>query len=147
MNWKGVIPAITTCFNQDLSVNHGFIAEHCHWLLENGCAGIVALGSLGEGATFVLDSDPRDGSVERVCLPHPEILSALKPGHKLLLDDGKVRLWDPNSGQLRALLGVVGATGAVRFSPDGHFLAVGGEDGAVIVPLNPPAQKLRMPGS
>jgi pyruvate kinase len=47
---------------------------------------------LGEGATFVLDSDPRDGSAERVYLPHPEILSALKPGHKLLLDDGKIRL-------------------------------------------------------
>ena len=52
MNWKGVMPAITTCFNQDLSVDHGFLAEHCRWLLDNGCAGIVALGSLGEGATL-----------------------------------------------------------------------------------------------
>src|SRR5438270_5041557 len=52
MNWKGVMPVITTCFNQDLSINHGFLAEHCHWLLENGCVGVVALGSLGEGATL-----------------------------------------------------------------------------------------------
>jgi 1-pyrroline-4-hydroxy-2-carboxylate deaminase len=52
MNWKGVMPAVTTCFNQDLSVDHGFMTQHCHWLLDNGCAGIVALGSLGEGATL-----------------------------------------------------------------------------------------------
>jgi len=55
MNWKGVMPAVTTCFNQDLSVDHGFMAEHCGWLLDNGCAGIVALGSLGEGATLTFD--------------------------------------------------------------------------------------------
>ena len=55
MNWKGVMPAITTCFGEDLDVDHGFMAEHCRWLLDNGCAGIVALGSLGEGATLSLD--------------------------------------------------------------------------------------------
>jgi 4-hydroxy-tetrahydrodipicolinate synthase len=55
MNWKGVMPAITTCFNQDLRVDHPFMAEHCGWLLDNGCAGIVALGSLGEGATLTFD--------------------------------------------------------------------------------------------
>lgn len=52
MNWKGVMPAITTCFTQDLSVDHGFMTQHCRWLLDNGCAGIVALGSIGEGATL-----------------------------------------------------------------------------------------------
>jgi len=52
MNWKGVMPAITTCFKADLSVDHGFMAEHCGWLVENGCSGVVALGSLGEGATL-----------------------------------------------------------------------------------------------
>jgi 4-hydroxy-tetrahydrodipicolinate synthase len=52
MNWKGVTPAVTTPFNQNLTVDHGFLAEHCRWLLENGCAGVVALGSLGEGATL-----------------------------------------------------------------------------------------------
>jgi 1-pyrroline-4-hydroxy-2-carboxylate deaminase len=55
MNWKGVTPAITTPFNQDLTVDHGFLAEHCRWLLENGCNGVVALGSLGEGATLSFD--------------------------------------------------------------------------------------------
>jgi 1-pyrroline-4-hydroxy-2-carboxylate deaminase len=55
MNWKGVIPAITTCFTEDLRVDHKFMAEHCLWLLDNGCTGIVALGSLGEGATLSFD--------------------------------------------------------------------------------------------
>ncbi|MBV9237513.1 MAG: pyruvate kinase [Xanthobacteraceae bacterium] len=44
------------------------------------------------GATFALDSEPTPGTAQRVYLPHPEILAALKPGHKLLLDDGKIRL-------------------------------------------------------
>ncbi|WP_026595354.1 pyruvate kinase [Methyloferula stellata] len=47
---------------------------------------------LVKGAQFVLDSDPAPGDINRVHLPHPEILSALKPGHTLLINDGQVRL-------------------------------------------------------
>ena len=52
MNWNGVMPAITTCFDAKLEVDHSFMAKHCNWLLDNGCTGIVTLGSLGEGATL-----------------------------------------------------------------------------------------------
>jgi len=52
MNWKGVIPAITTALTDDLRVDHRFMTRHCRWLLDSGCSGIVALGSLGEGATL-----------------------------------------------------------------------------------------------
>src|ERR1700719_3369433 len=55
MNWKGVMPAITTPFTENLQVDHGFLTRHCRWLLDKGCTGIVALGSLGEGATLSLD--------------------------------------------------------------------------------------------
>jgi 1-pyrroline-4-hydroxy-2-carboxylate deaminase len=55
MNWKGVMPAITTCFDADLAVNHDFMAEHSRWLLDSGCTGIVPLGSLGEGATLAFE--------------------------------------------------------------------------------------------
>jgi len=55
MNWNGVMPAITTCFEENLGVDHSFMAEHCRWLLDNGCTGIVLLGSLGEGATLSFD--------------------------------------------------------------------------------------------
>jgi 1-pyrroline-4-hydroxy-2-carboxylate deaminase len=55
MNWSGVIPAITTPFHADLSIDHEFLARHCRWLVDNGCSGIVALGSLGEGQTLRFD--------------------------------------------------------------------------------------------
>jgi Pyruvate kinase len=45
----------------------------------------------------------KDGTVERVHLPHPEILSALQPGHKLLLDDGKIRLVAIETSPQRAI--------------------------------------------
>ncbi len=44
------------------------------------------------GRRFTLDSDPAPGDASRVRLPHPEILLALQPGHKLLIDDGRLRL-------------------------------------------------------
>ncbi|MBN9551882.1 MAG: pyruvate kinase, partial [Alphaproteobacteria bacterium] len=48
--------------------------------------------ALSPGMVLVLDSDPTPGDQTRVYLPHPEIFAALEPGHRLLLDDGKVRL-------------------------------------------------------
>ncbi|GAN93284.1 pyruvate kinase [Gluconobacter thailandicus F149-1 = NBRC 100600] len=47
---------------------------------------------LEEGKPFRLDLDKTPGNVNRVCLPHPEIISAAKPGSHLLLDDGKLKL-------------------------------------------------------
>jgi pyruvate kinase len=44
------------------------------------------------GDSFVLDSDPAPGDATRAYLPHPEIFVTIKPGHTLLIDDGKVRL-------------------------------------------------------
>lgn len=52
MNWKGVMPAMTTAFQPDLAVDHEAVARHARWLIENGCTGIVCLGSLGEAATL-----------------------------------------------------------------------------------------------
>lgn len=52
MQWNGVMPAMTTAFHPDLSIDHEFMAQHAGWLLRNGCTGLVMLGSLGEGATL-----------------------------------------------------------------------------------------------
>ena len=52
MNWTGVMPAMTTAFNPDLSVDHATVARHAQWLVENGCTCVICLGSLGEGATL-----------------------------------------------------------------------------------------------
>ena len=51
-DWRGVFPAITTPFHDDLSVDHDALAAHVTWMLDSGCRGIVALGSLGESATL-----------------------------------------------------------------------------------------------
>jgi pyruvate kinase len=74
----------------------------------------LRLGSFAEGAiqlkngeSFVLDSDKTPGDNSRVQLPHPEILAALKPGHALLLDDGKVRLIAEETSPERAVTRVV----------------------------------------
>jgi len=55
MNWYGVIPAMTTCFDTDFKVDHAFMGRHAQWLLDSGCTGIVSLGSLGEAATLSFD--------------------------------------------------------------------------------------------
>jgi pyruvate kinase len=47
---------------------------------------------LKKGDAFSLDSDKTPGDAQRVYLPHPEILKALAPGHKILIDDGKIAL-------------------------------------------------------
>lgn len=55
INWNGVIPAITTKFNADGSIDFDFFAKHCAWMMDAGCLGIVPCGSLGEGATLSFD--------------------------------------------------------------------------------------------
>lgn len=52
MQWTGVMPAITTPFTSLGQIDHEFLAEHARWLVAEGCSGIVALGSLGEGGTL-----------------------------------------------------------------------------------------------
>ena len=56
--------------------------------------GVFANGAeqLRKGDVFTLDADPTPGDATRVYLPHPEILDSLQPGHRLLIDDGKVLL-------------------------------------------------------
>jgi len=48
--------------------------------------------SLTIGQSFTLDGDPEPGNQNRVQLPHPEILSSVEVGHRLLVDDGKLQL-------------------------------------------------------
>jgi len=52
MKWFGVMPAMTTCLDERLQVDAAFMTRHCRWLLDNGCTGIVSLGSLGQAATL-----------------------------------------------------------------------------------------------
>jgi pyruvate kinase len=64
---------------------------------------------LKSGDVFRFDLDPTPGSIERVNLPHPEILEALHPGSTLLLDDGKLRFevtdCGPEYAEMKVLVG------------------------------------------
>lgn len=48
--------------------------------------------TLAPGQTFTLDNNEALGDESRVFLPHPEILESVKPGDRLLIDDGKLAL-------------------------------------------------------
>jgi len=59
----------------------------------------LRVGKFAEGAVqlvsgqkFVLDSSEAPGTLERVFLPHPEIIESVSVGDRLLLDDGKLQL-------------------------------------------------------
>jgi 4-hydroxy-tetrahydrodipicolinate synthase len=65
MRWQGVIPAMTTEFRDDLSVDLGFVGRHAAWMVEGGCTGVVALGSLGEGATL---TEAEKQSILKACV-------------------------------------------------------------------------------
>lgn len=52
VNWGGVIPAVTTPFNADLSLDESLLAAHSSWLVAEGSVGLVPIGSLGESATL-----------------------------------------------------------------------------------------------
>ncbi|EKF40484.1 pyruvate kinase [Nitratireductor indicus] len=44
------------------------------------------------GQKFTLDDNTAPGDKTRVHLPHPEILKSVEPGHRLLIDDGRLQL-------------------------------------------------------
>ncbi|MFF2128386.1 dihydrodipicolinate synthase family protein [Streptomyces olivochromogenes] len=46
--WRGVLVATALPLHDDLSVDYERYAQHCAWLVENGCDGVVPNGSLGE---------------------------------------------------------------------------------------------------
>jgi pyruvate kinase len=58
---------------------------------------------LKEGTQFVLDDDPKPGDIKRAYLPHYEVLEALEPGHRLLINDGQVRLKITDTSKNRAV--------------------------------------------
>jgi 1-pyrroline-4-hydroxy-2-carboxylate deaminase len=55
MIWKGVMPAMTTAFKSDLSLDHQAIAKRAKWMIDSGCTGLILLGSLGEATSLTQD--------------------------------------------------------------------------------------------
>jgi 4-hydroxy-tetrahydrodipicolinate synthase len=54
-HWHGVFPAITTQMHRDGSLDIAATACHAETLIENGIAGLVILGSLGENQSLAGD--------------------------------------------------------------------------------------------
>jgi len=77
IQWKGVMPATLTQFNADLSIDHGLMAEHGKWLIENGCTAIVAHGSLGEGATLSFEEKIALQKTYVAATPNTPIISGI----------------------------------------------------------------------
>ena len=49
-----ITAAIATPFRDDLSVDFELLVRHAHWLLTNGCDGLVLFGTTGEAASLSL---------------------------------------------------------------------------------------------
>ncbi len=64
MNWQGVFPAITTPFQEDLSLDLDFLPGHLEAMVRAGCRGFVPLGSLGEAATLTF---AEKGAILQAC--------------------------------------------------------------------------------
>lgn len=62
MKFEGVLPAITTEFRPDGSIDHAFVRAHVAWQVACGARAIIPCGSLGEGAT--LDFDEKVALIE-----------------------------------------------------------------------------------
>jgi len=66
---------------------------------------------LSAGQEFTLDNKNVPGDNKRVYLPHPEILEAVKPGERLLIDDGRLELvsekCDGHSIRCRVVAGAI----------------------------------------
>ncbi|MGW5683374.1 dihydrodipicolinate synthase family protein [Nonomuraea sp. NPDC003754] len=60
--WHGIMVATALPLREDLSVDFDGFAEHCRWLVENGCDGVAVNGSLGEYQT--LTAEERAKAVE-----------------------------------------------------------------------------------
>jgi dihydrodipicolinate synthase/N-acetylneuraminate lyase len=78
MEWTGVMPAMTTAFDENLQVDHEFMAKHALWLIENGCSGLVMLGSLGEAATLTSEEKRAILKNIRTAMPkHVPVVAAI----------------------------------------------------------------------
>ncbi|MEU4332383.1 dihydrodipicolinate synthase family protein [Nonomuraea dietziae] len=50
--WQGIMVATALPLREDLSADFEAFAEHCRWLVEQGCDGVAVNGSLGEYQTL-----------------------------------------------------------------------------------------------
>jgi dihydrodipicolinate synthase/N-acetylneuraminate lyase len=89
VNWRGVLPAITTPFSADLSLDATRVGDHCRRMLDAGCVGVIPGGSLGEGATL---SDDEKAELIGACVDAVGDRGSVVPGVAALSSAGAVEL-------------------------------------------------------
>ena len=67
--FRGVLPAVTTPFDESMEIDHLALGRQVRLLLDQGCSGIVPCGSLGEGATLSNDERSR---IIATCIAYAE---------------------------------------------------------------------------
>jgi len=82
---RGIFAASLTPLKSNLSIDTELMLEHCHYLLQNGCDGLVIFGTTGEANSFSVR--------ERIELLDVLLAGAMPP-HKLLVGTGCCALPD-----------------------------------------------------
>ncbi|HYD17585.1 MAG TPA: pyruvate kinase [Patescibacteria group bacterium] len=82
--------ALIRQLEKDIGAPIGILADMQGPKLRIGAFADDAKIPLVPGQTIKFDLDPAPGDATRVSFPHPDILAALEPGAKFLMDDGNV---------------------------------------------------------
>ncbi len=106
INWRGVIPAMTTKFTEDGRIDHAFFAEHCRWLVDAGCIGLVPLGSLGESGTLSFE--------EKVAVLETAVTAV---GDRVPIIPGIAALSTADAVRLAQAAGTAGCGGVMALPP------------------------------
>ncbi|HEX6711682.1 MAG TPA: dihydrodipicolinate synthase family protein [Rubrobacter sp.] len=113
---RGVLAAVLTPMDEDLTPDHRAFIAHCHRLLAAGCHGLSVFGTTGEGTS--LSTDERLAALE--ALAESDV-----PGEALLPGTGSCALTDTVSLSRAAL--EAGAAGVLVLPP--FYYKDTGDDG------------------
>jgi 4-hydroxy-tetrahydrodipicolinate synthase len=102
----GVNAAVLTPMNADLSIDLDRMANHCRWLLANGCNGLAVLGTTGEANSL--------GIQERIALLEGLVARGI-PASKMLPGTGTTALTD--TVLLTKAAEALGCRGALMLPP------------------------------
>jgi len=103
---RGVLSPVVTPFKADLSPDAGRFAQHCKWLLANGCAGLAVFGTNSEANSL---------SVEERMVLLEALVHAGVPAAKLVPGTGCCALTD--AVRLSAHATALGCAGVLMLPP------------------------------